>query len=164
MERFGGTSSGLPDGVFKNPAKARRKRSPGLRSKSAEEGFNNFVDRRQERIRTFNEIATEFFNSYKLRLPNSTVFAEYAIDHLKRLLGTKMIVDFNEASVINYQNDRLDEGAAPKSVNEEVGFLLRILGEQGDMIRVRLRKKKMLKLKTRDSSAKLTARKRRCRC
>ncbi len=60
-----------------------------------------------------------------------------------------MIVDFDEAAVIKYQNHRLDEGAAPKSVNEEVGFLLRILGEQGDIIRVRLRKKKMLKLKTR---------------
>lgn len=87
------------------------------RRRELEEGFNNFVDRRQERIRTFNELATEFFNSYKLRLPNSTVFAEYAIDHLKRLLGTKMIVDFDEAAVIKHQNHRLDEGAAPKSVN-----------------------------------------------
>lgn len=35
------------------------------------------------------------------------------------------------------------------SINEEVGFLVRILGEQGEMIRARLRKKKMLKLKSR---------------
>ena len=38
----------------------------------------------------------------------------------------------------------------PKTINEEVGFLLRILGEPGNLIRVRLRKKKMLKLKTRE--------------
>jgi integrase len=60
-----------------------------------------------------------------------------------------MVVDFNEAIVTKYQNDRLGEGAAPKTINEEVGFLLRILGEPGDMMRARLRKKKMLKLKVR---------------
>jgi Phage integrase family len=43
----------------------------------------------------------------------------------------------------------LKKGAAPKTINEEVGFLLRILGEPGDIIRVRLRKKKMLKLRVR---------------
>jgi hypothetical protein len=62
-----------------------------------------------------------------LRLPQSARFAEYAIDHLKRLLGGKMLVDFNEATVIHNQNARLAESAAPKSVNEEVVFLLRIL-------------------------------------
>jgi len=35
-----------------------------------------------------------------------------------------MLVDFNEAAVIKYQNDRLDEGTAPKTINEEVSFLL----------------------------------------
>jgi hypothetical protein len=49
---------------------------------------------------------------------------------------------------------RLNEGAAPKSVNEEVGFLLRILGDPGDLLRVRLRKRKMLKLKVRQTVGK----------
>ena len=119
------------------------------RKRELEEGFNNIIDVRHERIRTFRDMAGEFFNGYKLRLPDSAVFADYAIDHLKRLVGSKMLVDFNEAVVIKYQNDRLDEGAAPKTINEEVGFLLRILGEPGDIIRARLRKKKMLKLKVR---------------
>ena len=119
------------------------------RKRELEEGFNNIIDVRHERIRTFRDMAEEFFNGYKLRLPDSAVFADYAIDHLKRLVGSKMLVDFNEAVVIKYQNDRLDEGAAPKTINEEVGFLLRILGEPGDIIRARLRKKKMLKLKVR---------------
>ena len=117
------------------------------RRRELEQGFNNFTDVRHERIRAFSEVATEFFNGYKLRLPDSAVFAEYAIGHLKRLLGSKMLVDFDEAAVIKYQNDRLDEGTAPKTINEEVGFLLRILGEPGDILRARLRKKKMLKLK-----------------
>ena len=41
---------------------------------------------------------------------------------------------------------RLTEKVAPKTVNEEVGFLLRLLGDMGDLLRVRLRKKKLLKL------------------
>lgn len=45
-------------------------------------------------------VADEFFSGYKLRLSNSAVFADYAIGHLKRLLGNKMLVDFNEAAVI----------------------------------------------------------------
>jgi len=57
-------------------------------------------------------MAEEYFNSYKLRLPQSARFAEYAIDHLKRILGTKMLVDFNEATVILYQNARLGEKAS----------------------------------------------------
>ena len=64
------------------------------------------------------DAADEFFNGYKLRLPSSAVFADYAIGHLKRLLGSKMRVDFDEAVVIKHQNDRLDEGTARKTIME----------------------------------------------
>jgi len=131
----------------KSPSKTIARTAEQKRRRELEEGFNNFTDTRHERIRIFSDVADEFFNGYKLRLPKSAVFADYAIDHLKRLLGSKMLVDFNEAAVIKYQNDRLDEGTAPKTINEEVGFLLRILGEPGEIIRTRLRKSKMLKLK-----------------
>jgi hypothetical protein len=40
-----------------------------------------------------------------------------------------MLVEFNETAIIQYQNSRPSEGAAPKSANEEVGFLFRILGD-----------------------------------
>jgi len=65
-----------------------------------------------------------------------------------------MLVDFSDVLVTKYQNDRLQEGAAPKTINEEVGFLLRILGEPGDVLRARLRKKKTLKLRVRRSIGK----------
>jgi integrase len=42
---------------------------------------------------------------------------------------------------------RLKEEAAPKSVNEEVGFLLRLMGDAGEALRTRLRREKSLKLK-----------------
>jgi integrase len=138
----------------KSPSKTVAKGAEQKRKRELEAGFNNFTDLRHERIRTFSDMADEFFDAYKLRLPQSVVFAGYAINHLKRLVGGKMLVDFNETAVIQYQNARLNECAAPKSVNEEVGFLLRILGDPGDLLRIRLRKKKMLKLKVRQTVGK----------
>jgi integrase len=138
----------------KSPSKTVAKGAEQKRKRELEAGFNNFTDLRHERIRTFSDMADEYFDAYKLRLPQSARFAEYAIDHLKQLLGSKMLVDFNEATVIQYQNARLGESAAPKSINEEVGFMLRILGDPGDLLRIRLRKKKMLKLKVRQTVGK----------
>ena len=46
------------------------------RRRELEEGFNNFADQRQERIRSFAEMADQYFDAYKLRLPHSTCFAE----------------------------------------------------------------------------------------
>jgi len=133
----------------RSKSKTLAKTAEQNRRRELEQGFNNVTDMRHERIRTFSDLATDFYSGYKLRLPDSAVFADYAINHLKRLLGSRMLVDFNESVVIQYQSDRLEEKTAPKTINEEVGFLLRILGETGDVIRARLRKKKMLKLKVR---------------
>ena len=138
----------------KSASKTVAKQAEKNRKRELEEGFNNIADQRRERIRTFRDMAEDFYDAYNLRLPDSAVFAEYAIRHLNRLLGAKMLVDFNEAVVTKYQNDRLSEKASPKTINEEVGLLLRILGEPGDLIRLRLRKKKMLKLKTREAIGK----------
>jgi len=89
-----------------------------------------------------------FFEDYVIRLPKSATYLRYAIAHLKRLLGSKIAVEFDEQTFAVYQTDRLKEGAAPKTINEETGVLLRILGEPGDILRVRLKKNKKLKLAT----------------
>jgi hypothetical protein len=54
-------------------------------------------------------------------------------------LGDKMVVDVSEATVREYQDRRLQEKAAPKTINEEVGFLLRLLDARGEVIRARLK-------------------------
>jgi hypothetical protein len=106
----------------KSESKTVAKTAEKNRRRELEEGFNNIVDVRRERVRSMREIADAFLDEYKLRLPQSATFAEYAIGHITRLVGDKMLVDMNEASVIKYQNDRLTENAAPKTVNEEVPF------------------------------------------
>jgi integrase len=138
----------------KSASKTLAGKAEEKRRRELEEGYNNFVDTRKERVRTVCDIADEFFTEYKLRLPQSATFADYAIRHIKRLIGDKMLVDMNDTVVVRYQNDRLTEGASPKTVNEEVGFLLRVLGDPGDLLRVRLKKKKKLKLKVRNEIGK----------
>jgi len=128
------------------PAEQKRRRE-------LEEGFNSIEDRRDERIGTIQEVAKDYLDGYVLRNRSGT-FAEYAIGHLTRFLGATMIVDADEAVVLSYQEQRLREKAAPKTINEEVGFLLRLLGERGELIRARLRKQKALKLKGTKSVAK----------
>ncbi len=99
-------------------------------------------------MRTIREIAEDYLASYRLRNPRSATFAEYAVGHVKRILRDKTLVDINEHTIKHYQDARLSENPAPKSINEEIGFLLRLMDVAGEILRVRLRKKKLLKLKT----------------
>lgn len=114
------------------------------RHRELEQGFNGLADKRDERIRTITELADEYLAEYKLR-HKSLTFAEYVLGNVKRHLGEQMAVEVAEKTVKTYQSDRLKEKAAPKTINEEVGFLLRLLGDQGDGIRARLRRQKALK-------------------
>jgi len=137
--------------LIRESSKSTRKRIAQEAEKNRrlelERAFNGIEDNRGERVRSVAALADEFFEAYKLRNPKSATFAEYAVNHLKLLLGKLMSVDVNDAAVMGYQTARLKEKASAKSINEEVGFLLRLLGEQGDFLRARLRRKKMLKLK-----------------
>jgi hypothetical protein len=66
--------------------------------------------------------------------------------------GRSISPSFSDSSVAGvraYQTNRLKERAAPKTINEEVGFLLRLLGDKGDSIRLKMRREKALKLKVR---------------
>lgn len=52
----------------KTTSKTLAKEAEKNRRRELEEAFNNITDRRHERIRTFRDMAEEFFNSYKIRL------------------------------------------------------------------------------------------------
>jgi integrase len=126
-------------------SKTLAKQAEQNRRRELERGFNGIEDVREERVRSIKEIAAEYLEQYCLR-NKSGVFARYAVRNLNRYLSKMMVVDVTEKTVKGYQTSRLKEGAAPKTINEEVGFLLRMLGEGGDLIRIRLRRQKTLKL------------------
>jgi hypothetical protein len=132
----------------KSSSKTVAKNAEQRRRRELKAGFHNLKAVRQQRIRRLNEIVDEYLVGYRLRYRSAT-FAEYALGHVSRLLGAEMVVDIDEAAVLRYQEDRLREKAAPKSINEEVRFLLKMLEDSGEVIQARLRKKKQLKLAVR---------------
>jgi hypothetical protein len=78
-----------------------------------------------------------------------------------RLLGESAAVDISDKAVLKYQTDRLGEGAAPKTINEEVGFLLRLLEvTQAGAIRAQLKQRRSLSSKFTRGSGKPTRQKR----
>ena len=76
----------------------------------------------------------------------SPTFAVYALGHVTDRLGTKLVVEITPTAVKGYQTARLAERAGPKSINNEVLLLLRLCGDQGDLIRAKLRREKAMKL------------------
>ncbi len=129
----------------KTTSKTVAKQAEQNRRRELERGFNGVEDNRADRIRTIKELARAYLDDYRVR-HKSVVFAEYAVGNVLRHLGQVMAVDVTEQTVTTFQTARLKEGASPKTINEEVGFLLRLLGEAGDVIRTRLRRRKALKL------------------
>jgi hypothetical protein len=93
-------------------------------------------------MKSIGELADKYLEEYRVVTPKSATFAEYAIGHLKRLLGGKATPDITVDAVKGYRVTRLREKASPKSINEETGFLLRVLDKQGDFLRRQLRRKK----------------------
>jgi integrase len=120
------------------------------RGRELQLGINALPSTRRERIATIEQLAETFLEDYKVRQPKSAVFASYALAHVKRLLGASMTVDVTDKAVIKYQTTRLKEKAAPKTINEEVGLLLRLLpAMQAGALRAQLKQVRKLKLKVR---------------
>jgi integrase len=138
----------------KSTSKTVAKQAEQQRRRELEVGFNRLDDVREQNIRTLRDRAREYLESYGLRNRSKT-FAEYAIKHLLSHLGGQMLVDVDADSIREYQDIRLKEKAAPKTINEEVGFLLRLLEERGELIRAHLKRQKCLKLKVGRSIAKV---------
>ncbi|MBV8069953.1 MAG: tyrosine-type recombinase/integrase [Acidobacteriaceae bacterium] len=132
----------------KTTSKTVAKEAEKKRRRELEEGFNGLSDSRDDRIRSLGELAKTFLKDYKVRQPKSATFAKYAIEHIQETLGHVMVVDINSRTILDYQTERLNEGAAPKTINEETGFLLRLLPvTHAGAIRAQLKQQKRLKLK-----------------
>ncbi len=135
---------------YREPTKATSKTVAKLaeqqKRRELESGYNAVPAEKKERVRTLNEVSDDYLAQYRLK-HRSILFAEHAVGHVVRHLGSLMSVEVSERTVTDYQAKRLKEKAAPKTINEEVGFLLRLLGDQGDLLRNRLRRTKNLKLK-----------------
>ncbi len=122
------------------------------RRRELEEGYNNITsENRKRRVLTLEQAAKGYQKDYATRhTANSVSYSKYCIVHLNEHLGLKMLIDITLESVVEYQAARMNEGAAGKTINEEVGELFRIMGEFGDTVRTKLKKTKKLKLPERE--------------
>jgi integrase len=101
---------------------------------------------REQQQKTIKEAADEFLVDSALKHESAT-YAIYALRHVAELLAGKLIVEITPRVVKRYEMNRLSEKAAPKGVNDEVMLLLRLCGEQGDLIRAKLHREKSLNLR-----------------
>jgi integrase len=129
----------------KTTSKTIAKEAERKRHRELEERLNGIDDQRKDRVRSLANLAAGYLKEYRLK-HKAVTFAEYAVGHVSRHLGEKMLIEIGDKAVRAYQVARLEEKASPKSINEEVGFLLRIMGERGDLLRAELRRQKILKL------------------
>jgi integrase len=136
----------------KTHSKTLAKEAEKKRRRDLENGYNNISeDNRSQRIRTLKEAADEYLTSYKARhTPNAARYVEYCIKHLTEHMGSRLLVEITTETAKAYQLARLNEGAAGKTINEEVGELFRIMGDAGTVVRLKLAKEKKLKLKQRE--------------
>jgi hypothetical protein len=150
------------NGVYEFVVDARRRRgSTGTADRDAtvreearqrerlEKSYGQVIEEeaRKQRRKTIQQAADEFLADYKLKHESGT-FAEYALGHVTNHLGKRLVVEITPTVVKRYQTDRLAEKAGPKTINDEVLLLLRLCGDQGDLIRARLRREKAMKLPT----------------
>lgn len=63
--------------------------------------------------------------------PKSIKIAEHSLKHLNPIFGKKLVVDITAEEISAYQRMRLREGAAPKSINLEIGTLRSVLRRSG---------------------------------
>src|SRR2546427_1880068 len=89
---------------------------------------------REQQRKTIQLAADEFLTDYSAKHQSPT-YAEYALGHVSRLLGDRLVVEITPSVVKRYQAGRLREKAGPKTINDEVQLLLRLCGEQGALIR-----------------------------
>jgi len=132
----------------KSNSKTLAKEAERNRRRDLEEGYNGLAkEDRSKRVLTLSQAADPFLAEYKLRhRPTSITYMEYCLKHLKAHLGSLMLVEIGIDSVREYQSARIREKASPKTINEEVMVLLQIMREMGDLIRVRMKRDKTLKL------------------
>ena len=100
---------------------------------------------REQQRKTIQKAAEEFLEDYRAKHQAAT-YAEYALGHVQRHLGDRLVVEITPKVVKGYQTARLREQAAPKTINDEVQLLIRLCGDQGELIRATLRRDKALKL------------------
>jgi hypothetical protein len=87
--------------------------------------------KKRDRPRLFSLTAEEYLAIKKPVLSDRGLIIERSnLKHLLLAFGGKLLSDIDAADISHYQRDRLQAGAAPKTINLEIGTLRAILNEK----------------------------------
>ncbi len=107
-----------------------RKRRQELR-----DGVSGFRAPKQPRL--FSIAADDWLEKKKREWAPNTLTGELAnLKHLSPAFGRKLVVDIEAKDVQRYQDNRLEEEASPKTINNEIGTLRAILKRSGAWARI----------------------------
>jgi integrase len=110
----------------KTRSKTVAKEAERVRRRELEESYNGI--KRRDRAKLFDVASDEWLELKKLTLASSSHRIERDnLKHLRPHFEKQLITDIQGRDVSRYQQDRLADGASPKTVNLEVGTLRAIL-------------------------------------
>ena len=76
---------------------------------------------------TFDELAKDLENDYRVNAKRTLADLSYRVGHLREFFGMDRAIDITTDRGRAYQRKRLEEGAAPATVNREMAALRRML-------------------------------------
>ncbi len=96
------------------------------RRRELEEGFNGLT--KPQRAQVFSAVAEQWLAAKSAHLaPRSITIECLNLKHLNPVFGNRLLCDISADDIAAYQVIRLKEGAAPKTVNLEIGTVRAIL-------------------------------------
>jgi len=96
------------------------------RRRELEHGFNGIT--KPQRAQIVSVVAESWLKAQAAHLaPRSVLIEMTNLKHLNPFFGRKLLCDITPDHIAQYQSERLNEGAAPKTVNLEIGTLRAIL-------------------------------------
>ena len=116
--------------VFRESAKTDSKelarRAEVKRRRELEEGYHGL--KKRQAPQTFKSASDAWLELKKPTIAPKTYHIEKTnLGHILPILGQKLLTDIDAADISRYQHKRIKDGAAPKTINLEVGSIRAIL-------------------------------------
>ncbi len=110
----------------KSTSKTIAREAERARRRQLEEGFNGIA--RPERAQIFSVVAEKWLTAKRTHLaPRSVIIERMNLKHIFPFFGKSLLCDMTADDISEYQAKRLNQGAAHKTINLEVGTLRAIL-------------------------------------
>jgi integrase len=117
------------------------------RKRDAHEGWSGIVSEKRSKS-TLKDVLEEYVSDYKVRHKTGTWVCVYGARHLTEHLGDQFAISVDLEAVKKYQTLRLQEGASKATIDTEVSLLCRAMSDRGEVLRAKLRRRKMFIMNT----------------